>query len=299
MTTKTVLYSASGNYDINSSIIPYLQNKDTQRSIFLTLSFTDERFIRSSGKYIMENLFLINEKEINEFNNNGNIYYPEYYFSKYVNTNIYVILVKDITINKMYNIYEYLNKEYHIDKVYLCNIGSNILLSGNEESLGKNIEAIMHMKAIHMCSIKDKYVKCIGLSIDLRNGVLKSDIENKLQFLRDMDIILDEYQLSLTDNNVKAYRDIFYASYPSFSISNSLICARLEYHDSYFLPFHLKKRINRNIIELDNLLTLNITLDLNKLYNNNLFIKSLNYDYHIDEIDEQITIFRHNINKST
>lgn len=279
-----------GGYDIYGAIPLHLTNE--HNSYFVSLSFTNVGNIKNSSyvNKINDYFYSINTAQhIEEFDN---IYFPEYHFSREMKVKVYFIIVDLVNINKIRNCYKYLIEKYSINTAYLIDGGCDAFLKGDETELATPVEDMMSIKALYQFNNINKFVCGIGLSVDC-NTVLRNELDDRLTYLRKNGILISEFQI--TDKRFEKYIDVVYKSQPEKTIVHSLICAKLEGHSGKYTPPNLKKRIGQNNVELDDLITLFVTCDYNKLYEDNLYVKNIDDNMDTDEIDLFITKFQNSL----
>lgn len=293
----TILSGCGGGYDVFCAIPQYLKYIDSKKKIILlNLSFTSRKLLEdlTTKKQILKpnsDYFIINYKNITE--NINNHYFPEYYLSKELGIDIYII-DSESTINQIKNAYQHIVKYKNVYKIHLIDGGCDSLLSGKESHLATPTEDMIHMRAVMDIDITQKIISCVGMTCDC-NQLPKNELIYRLNEIND--ILIDTHIWNKNDKYVKKYYDIFYKCQPKRSIVNSLICARLDGFSGYYIPNHLKERIVKNNVYLDDYMITYNTYDFNELVERILYIKKLNMNSNNDEINNFIMTFQKNIKK--
>jgi hypothetical protein len=286
---SVIISGCGGGYDVFGGIPLYLENKNLNLDVLLiNLSFTQEKHLKNvNAKKLCNNFYVINA---NNIQNNINFYFPEYYLSKQLCCDVYIILV-DSTIQEIHDSYKYLLESHNVKKIYLVDGGCDVLLRGDEFGLATPVEDMMHFYAINMTNIKEKYICAIGLNVDVGEDVLESELVDRLDYLDKKKIIINKQIWNLNDDKIKRYFDMVKESAPQNTVVQSLICASLQNKTGYYLPQHLKLKIRKSRVNLSDLTKTFITCNFNKLYNDNLYIQNLTPEDTRDLVDAKIEYF--------
>lgn len=192
-------------------------------------------------------------------------YYPEYYLSKNLNTDVYIITNEVNTINDILKGYMYLLNKFSPTSIYLFDGGCDSFLSGDESGLGTPLEDMMHMKAIESLPFTHKYLCAIGANVDTGHGVYEHELLQRIINLENNKIILKKEIWDIDNVYVKEYYQIVQKSNPKNSIVHSLICASLDGKEGFHIPANLSERISESIVYLSNLTKTFLIFDFNRL----------------------------------
>jgi hypothetical protein len=133
-----------------------------------------------------------------------------------------------------------------------------------------------HARAVHFLSsdqVKAKYIVVIGTNIDTGHRVLQSDIDARLTTLSPVAIF--KWLWKYEDDIIHRYVDIVSRCNPQHSIVHSLICAALQGRRGYYLPEHLRGRIQKSIVELTEETCLSIGYHLDDVMRDNIYFDRL------------------------
>jgi hypothetical protein len=277
---KIIIAGCGGGYDIFGGIPLYLRNP--KETILINLSFTSTNILKelSKSNQVMElsdSLYKINAKNIT---NPIDYHFAEYYLSKELDCDVFVIpaLSFRLTIQEIYDAYlKILELFPEVDTLYLIDGGCDILLRGNETNLATPVEDMMSLYAVHKLSIPNKFIGAIGLNTETRDGVLESEIIERLKYLEENGILIEKRTWDIKDPDVARYVEIVSNSHPENTTVQSLICASLEGNQGFCIPSHLVKMKRANVY-LNELTKTYVLCNLNKLYQDNLYVNTLNFN---------------------
>lgn len=285
---KILLAGCGGGYDVFGVIPLYLKFKNDNTIFISSLSFTSMDTLTACDcvSKINDNLYVV-DANLNKIYQDF-IYFPEYYLSRELNVNVYIIIV-DSTIDQIRNAYMSISSEF--DEIYLVDAGCDSLLSGKESELASYVEDMMNLKAIETISCPHKYVCAIGLNCDCGHGVVEVELIDRLAYLRDTNIIVGQRAWSLNDLDIKMYVEICSKSNLTNTIVHSLVIARLYGKAGYYTPDHLTYRLTNNKVNLSDLTTLFITCDYDRLQKTIIYFDGLAGSFDRDQTDDYVTEF--------
>jgi hypothetical protein len=139
---RIFLSGCGGGYDI-FGILPYYFKMKCNGYNDITLvnySFTQCNILSKSSQQLTPILFRV-DPTINVSWLTDEIYFPEQRLANELKISIYAILCdyNETRIELIVEAYKYLIGERIIDELILIDCGSDVLLTGNEQGLGKNI----------------------------------------------------------------------------------------------------------------------------------------------------------------
>ena len=293
---RTILAGCGGGYDIFGAIPMYLDFLKSKKPILVSLSFTPLEILNilvetNQIRKIGDTLFSIDAEKISDQKFD---YFPEYHLSRHLKQEVYLILC-DSTIAQIIQGYNKILSsdnlvENPVDSIYLMDGGCDALLSGKETELATPVEDMMHIRAVMELPIENKYICAIGMPCDIGHGVIRKELEIRLEEIEGM--IVEKKQWSLDDENVQEYHRIFRDSNPSNSIVHSLICAALEDHRGFYTPEHLRRRISESVVEIDSLMLTFVIYNMPPLYREVLYMHLLDLNDGRDEVDDKIELFQ-------
>jgi hypothetical protein len=139
--SKTIfLCGCGGGYDIYGSIPHYFKLKSSS-NVEITLinySFTERTLLSRFGQQLTTLLFRVDPKDVSLLTDD--IYFPEQRLANELQIPIYAIICNynQTTIELIIQAYKYLIQDQIIDELILIDCGSDVLLTGNEQGLGKH-----------------------------------------------------------------------------------------------------------------------------------------------------------------
>jgi hypothetical protein len=302
---SVIIAGCGGGYDVFGGIPLYLEQKEKKKNIITTnLSFTNDKKLNELSKTnqikkINDKCYFVYHKNIKD---KIDFYFPEYYFSKYLDCEIYVLIV-DSTIQEIIDSYNYiLDLHKNIYKMYLVDGGCDVLLRGDESGLATPVEDMMHLYAVKTLNISEKYVCAIGMNVDTftekekenaDDDPTEKDLIDRLDYLENNNILLEKYIWQKEDDKIKKYYDMVLNSNQINTIVQSFICCAIDNKTGGYIPKHLRERITKSHINLGDLTKTFVICDLNLLFDDNLYVKNileLNDDRNI--VDQKIDEFR-------
>jgi hypothetical protein len=141
--SKTVfLAGCGGGYDIFGGLPHYFKMKryGNYDITLINYTFTEHALLSKYSQQLTTLLFRIDPK-MNVAWLTENLYFPEQRLANELQVPIYAILChyEKTRIELIVEAYKYLIQGRTIDEVILIDGGSDVLLTGNEQELGKNI----------------------------------------------------------------------------------------------------------------------------------------------------------------
>lgn len=143
-----------------------------------------------------------------------------------------------------------------------------------------------HARAVSLLSpneVKSKYIVVVGVNLEVGHGVVKSDIDARLTALAPYAIFTWLWQYSDNDA-VRRYVDIFYRCNPKQSIVHSLICAALQGQTGYYLPEHLRSRITKSIVPINQETCLSIGYYFDDVFRENIYFEQLTAESNLRQV---------------
>ena len=295
-----IIAGCGGGSDIYGALSLFFElNKNCTKTetniILVNYSLMDpkEQSIQKYITHVTDNLAVVNCIDTIDVDQNPK--YSELKLSKILSRKIY-ILTNYPTCREIVTSYQTIMKMEEVDVVdalYLVDGGCDVILSGNEEGgLGSPVEDMMHLKAVTgLNNVLNKIVLAIGLNIEIGDGVLQSSLDKRINELEEKKIMLDKKLLNYNDECVKKYCDCVLQPKPLTStVQNLIVCAILG-HRGYYVPEHLKYKIEENVICLmDQTCTL-YHFDLKRLAESVIYLDIIGPDQDSDEVDELIEKF--------
>jgi hypothetical protein len=140
--SKTIfLCGCGGGYDIYGSIPHYFKLKSSGNHdiTLINYSFTERSLLSEFGQQLTTVLFRVDPKDVSLLTDD--IYFPEQRLANELQISIYAIICNydQTTIELIIEAYQYLIQGRIIDEIILIDCGSDVLLTGNEQGLGKDL----------------------------------------------------------------------------------------------------------------------------------------------------------------
>ena len=134
-----------------------------------------------------------------------------------------------------------------------------------------------HARAIQLLSsneVKSRYLAVIGTNVDVGHHVRQSDINARLVALSPYAVYTWLWQYEY-DDYVRRYVDIFSRCCPRHSIVHSLVCAALKGKRGYYLPKHLRGRIDKSRVDLSEQTCISTSYHLIDVLRENIYVEQL------------------------
>lgn len=192
--------------------------------------------------------------------------------------------------------YRYLMQRLSIDAVVLVDGGTDILLRGDESTLGTPVEDITSLAAVAGIDLPVKLVTCLGFGIDAHDGVNHVQVlENIAALDRDAGY-LGALSIPGTSPEAVLYRDAVadaQAATPARpSIVNGQIAAATR---GAFGDVHSTRRTNGSALFVNPLMAIYFTVDLDKLAARCLYLDRIEQTYGRRQVIGRIEAFRNEI----
>ncbi|AYV77728.1 MAG: hypothetical protein Edafosvirus1_59 [Edafosvirus sp.] len=291
---KVVIISGSGGgADLFGGLPLYFEIIKTAKKVILAnFSFTDEQSCEVSAEQKCAKKFNKYLYKIHKYEDHEGISkkcFPEARLASCLSHDVYAILIHDtLTVKDIEICYlDIIKEEGDVDYIYLVDGGIDVLLTGNEKGLGTPVEDMMHLKAVNLLDIKEKYVMAVGVDIDIAHGVHLDDLETRLKQLEPIKIL--EWKWDLKQSSVAKYKEIVSICQPVNTIVQSLIVASLDGHVGNYTPDHLKVRIDKNIIPLNSRICTAFVYPLLNIANDVIYLDKIKMDMNTDQVDDLIS----------
>jgi hypothetical protein len=299
---RVIIAGCGGGYDIFGGLPLYYQLHTHAKIILTNWSFTSINTLLKYSIEVAPALFKVEYDPLWDSIIIGNdVYFPEWHLSKQINQPIFAIADPE-SINQIIEAYRYLiNVNSLISSIYLVDGGCDVILSGVEKELATPVEDMMHLIAIQSLPISNKYVQIIGANADMGDGVIQSDIDQRLYQLSEtrvgdshQKILIKQEVWDLKQPEVQYYAKILTQCQPERSIVQSLILATLEGHEGLYTPSQLIPRIGTSVVPLSVQTRTQYTFNLSQLSSTILYLPLIDLYMNSDQIDVIIENF-HNM----
>ncbi|MBU1218393.1 DUF1152 domain-containing protein [Myxococcota bacterium] len=184
---KSVLIAgAGGGYDITGamSLAPAFESAGIEVH-YASLSFTP--LDKIAAKKPVEDLPLY---FVDSDNASESVYCPEAWLCRYIDNNY---ALKEMSVKKacvwcfekcgvgtLRKSYEYIIEQTGVDGLVLLDGGIDLILKGNEASLGTPEEDLTSLTALRKLPFKVKAIACIGFGTELKEGISHSQVLERI-----------------------------------------------------------------------------------------------------------------------
>lgn len=189
--------------------------------------------------------------------------------------------------------YRYLIDDLHVDAVVLVDGGTDILLRGDESSLGTPVEDLTSVAAVAGLDVPVKLVTCLGFGIDAYHGVSHVQVLENIAALDRDGGYLGALSIPGSSREATLYRDAVadaQAATPDRpSIVNGQIAAATngEFGDVQFT-----RRTSGSTLFVNPLMAIYFTVDLDKLAARCLYLDRIENTYGRRQVIGRIEAFR-------
>lgn len=249
-----VLSGCGGGYDVIGSA-PLLHHLDKIASdvILANLTFTNPSLLRKFGEELPGCRF-VRRIDPGSFANgqDRNPYFPEALFANAVKRPVYAIS-RDASIADVTTAYRKIMAAHKCKRaraIFLAKGGSDLLFADDETGNSVPAEDMVHLRSAMAVPAEHRAVLALGLDINCGSGIEPSEVDDRLEQLRDSAAVHFEEQLSLDRDDARYYRDVVEKCDPAKTVIQSLVCSAIEGKRHCFTPEHLVQRIQRNTAPL-------------------------------------------------
>ncbi len=174
---RVLIAGAGGGFDVYAGLPLYGLLRSLGRKVFLaSLSFTQLR--QTTATELHPGLFEVSLNARGEEN-----YFPERSLARFLTqrfeefTAVYAI--ENLGARPVSAAYAHLASLLNLDAIVLVDGGTDILLRGDEASLGTPAEDAVSLAAVHCLDIPTRIVLCLGFGVDTFHGVCHANwLEN-------------------------------------------------------------------------------------------------------------------------
>jgi hypothetical protein len=265
---RILVAGAGGGYDVYAGLPIFHRLRALGKQVFLAnLSFT---YLRGTdAPELTPSLFLVDATARGD-----DLYFPERELARFLNQSIYTF--ENVGAKPVGEAYHYLRNRLGLDAVVLVDGGTDILLRGDEASLGTPAEDMVSLAAVKDLDIQTRLVFCVGFGIDTFHGVCHAHwLENVADFIAD-GAFLGAVALRKNMPEVKFYLDAVVASElltkDRSSIVNGCIASAIE---GKFGNFHRSTRTKGSELFINPLMSLLWAFDLAAVARRNLYLDNL------------------------
>jgi hypothetical protein len=271
---RILVAGAGGGFDVYAGLPIYYRLRSLGKQVFLAnLSFTYLQ--NTNAKELTRALYVVDQTTAGE-----DQYFPERTLSRFASRtfgeHICVYAFENGGAAPVRQAYSYLAELLSVDAVVLVDGGTDILLRGDEASLGTPAEDMLSLAAVNALKVPTRMVACVGFGIDTFHGVCHANWLENLAGLASEHAFLGATALLRTMPEVRFYldavadADLTTPSRPS--IVNGSIASAIEGH---FGDYHRYRRTRNSKLFINPLMSLLWICDLAAVARRNLYLDRL------------------------
>jgi hypothetical protein len=271
--SRILVAGAGGGFDVYTGLPMYARLRALGKQVFLSnLSFTE--LSGTGAQQLVPGLYAVDANTSGE-----DYYFPERTLASFLlkrgeSVTIYSFMKAGVAIIR--EGYRYLVRSLDLDAIVLVDGGTDILMRGDEASLGTPAEDMMSLAAVAGLDVQTRIVSCVGFGIDAYHGICHANWLENLAALTESGGFLGATALLPTMPEVKVYMDAVRAAESSHkyreSIVNGSILSALEGH---FGDYHRTERTQSSQLFISPLMTLLWMFDLLAVARRNLYLDRL------------------------
>lgn len=286
---RILVSGAGGGFDVYAGLPIYERLRCLGKQVFLSnLSFT---LLEATDAVMLTRALYVVEPKTK----GADAYFPERTLSQFLSRSgdtVGVYTIAKLGVAPVREAYEYLVQSLHLDAVVLVDGGTDILLRGDEQSLGTPAEDMTSLAAVAAIKLPTRIIACVGFGVDTYHGVCHANwlenaaalnAENALLEVTAMLKSMPEVQLYL-----RAVEAAEYGSLPQPSIVNSSIASAIEGH---FGDYHRGPRTRDSTLFINPLMSLLWMFDLGAVARRNLYLSRLAATQSIWDVHRTIADF--------
>jgi hypothetical protein len=272
---RILLSGAGGGFDLYTGLPIYARLRALGRQVFLgNLSFT--QLAGTNAKALTSALYAV------EANTSGeDFYFPERALADFLSRrgeNVTIYAFEKCGVAAVREGYQHLLDTLQLDAVVLLDGGTDILMRGDEASLGTPAEDMMSLAAVAALDIPTRIVTCLGFGIDAYHGICHANWLENVAALTEAGGFLGAAALLPSMPEVKLYMDAVRAAESQHqrreSIVNGSIVSAIEGH---FGDYHRTSRTQSSRLFISPLMTLLWAFDLAAVARRNLYLNRLEH----------------------
>jgi hypothetical protein len=207
-------------------------------------------------------------------------YFPERTLSRFASRvfgeRICVYAFESVGVAPVRDAYHYLAEQLNVDAVVLVDGGTDILLRGDEVSLGTPAEDMVSLAAVNAVDVPTRVVACVGFGVDTFHGVCHANWLENLAGLASVGAFRGAIALLQSMPEVRFYLDALadadLATPGRPSIVNGSIASAIE---GRFGDYHRYRRTRDSKLFINPLMSLLWMCELGAVARRNLYLDRL------------------------
>jgi len=271
---RILVAGAGGGFDVYAGLPIYSRLRSIGKTVFLAnLSFT---YLKgTNAPELSPCLYAVDESTVGE-----DRYFPERTLCRFVSRrlgeSIRVYAFEREGAKPIREAYSYLAARLNIDAVVLLDGGTDILLRGDEASLGTPAEDVVSLAAVNALHVPTRMVACVGFGIDTFHGVCHANWLENLAGLASEGAFLGAIALLPSMPEVRFYLDAVddaeFATPDRPSIVNGSIASAIQ---GRFGDCHRSRRTRGSKLFINPLMSLLWICELAAVARRNLYLDRL------------------------
>jgi hypothetical protein len=196
--------------------------------------------------------------------------------------------------------YQHLVERLNIDAVVLVDGGTDILLRGDEASLGTPVEDITSLAAAAGLDVAVKLVTCLGFGIDAYHGVNHTQVLENIAALDRDGGYLGALSISGASREAVLYRDAVAHAQAATPVRPSIVNGQIAAATrGAFGDVQFTRRTSGSALFVNPLMAIYFTVDLDKLAARCLYLDRIENTHGIRQVAGRIEAFRNEITTRT
>lgn len=223
-------------------------------------------------------------------------YFPEKYLGEWLHAQSlpsHVYCFDKVGVAPLHDAYRQLVDLLNLDTVVLVDGGTDILMRGDETSLGSPAEDMTSLAAVRELDIPTKLISCLGFGIDARHGVCHAQFLENVAVLDRAGEFLGAHSIHLATPEVELYRcavEYVNGRMPrrrSF-VSDNLLSAL----EGRFGNYHRSDRTDTSELFISPLMSMYWHFDLDAVARRSLFLDRIRDTRSIFDVQQRIDEYR-------
>ena len=287
---RILIAGAGGGFDVFAGLPLYFALRGLGRTAFLAnLTFT--YMGGTDAEFVGPALWRVDHRSSGEKK-----YFPEKYLGEWLHANELpseVYCFDKVGLTPLRAAYDELVGRLRVDTVILVDGGTDIIMRGDETSLGSPAEDITSLAAVARLDIPGKLVSCLGFGIDARHGVCHGQFLENVAALDQQGGYLGAHSLHLGAADVEAYRSAVEYVHGCMPERRSFVSDNvLSALEGQFGDFHRSSRTDTSQLFISPLMSMYWHFDLGAVARRCLYIDRLEGTHSIFDVQRRIDEFR-------
>jgi len=287
---ERILVSGAGcGFDIYAGLPIYARLRALGKQVHLAnLSFAALR--RTNAKSLTSAVYRVGPADIGE-----DSYFPERTLARFLSRgdeDVPVYAFERAGVEPVQEGYAHLVRELRLDAIVLVDGGTDILLRGDEVSLGTPAEDMTSLAAVAALEVPTRIVVCLGFGLDAYHGVCHANWLENVAALTATQGFLGATALLQRMPEVRLYVDAVNDADRTHSMRPSIVNGSIAAAiDGKFGDYHRSMRTSASKLFVNPLMTLLWAFDLPAIARQNLYLDRLKATRTISDVELAIEGF--------